>query len=345
MELNEATALTGRVKTFLQTPEMGTLPVSCTTIKADFGVAGIDKLIKFISKALRTGSGVNVHLENLDLVDYGFKSQSEFYLYCEEENTEDFKELEQSTYYTSYITNNDSLINVSDSMEEKDQAYKPVKTHYCKYPFGNNLRSIEECIYWAFIGGQKGNRIVFNLTAIRPSGLTNSQGMVSSGKASFGFILSKAYEFGKNLDMKSCLAFLSSFNQELRRGGTYKNGAITTSYPIYGKYAKEYITLNASVHPWLKKGLTLTSDFMEFSDLIPDIKYAVNAGVLWLEKAVIPGNSLEQPFLWLSSTSKLLKDRILSNVCREIFLPSRGTCNLVHVNLSHFRDFSNIVKT
>lgn len=343
-KLNPATAITGRVKTFLNNPEMGTLPVSCTVIDAQLQTSeGVQDLITFVSKALRTGAGINVHVDDIDNV-VAKEGTGDIFLFAESSDTEDFKKLSESQYFTNFLERDDKVIIVSDSMEEDGTWFKftPVLADV-NYIHGDKPKSIEKCIFYAYLAGVENQTLVFNLSGIRPSGIENSEGMVSSGMASFGFILAKAFEFGNNPNIKTLLSFLSSFNQELRRGGKYKNGAITTSYPIYGKYAKEYLNLPAITHPWLKKGLVLTSDFLTFAHLISDIIYSVNAGVLWLEKAVIQGSSLEQPFLWLSSKSELLNERLKSNVCREILIPSKGTCNLSHVNLAHYSCTAEIV--
>ena len=66
---------------------------------------------------------------------------------------------------------------------------------------------------WRFVSHalRYGAGVAIHLSKLRSSGTDNGSGLVASGPVSFG----KIY---------SCL------NEQLRRGGVYKNGAVTVSY-------------------------------------------------------------------------------------------------------------------
>jgi hypothetical protein len=322
---NPKLAIVGRVKTALSKPEMETLPASCTTFKPNFETHyNILELIVFVSKALRTGAGVNIHLDNFK-PDYKWRHGSITF----ETNPPSGKH--EYTY------------KVSDSMETNSRLWAPELGHTVDagdvyWP------CIDDAIYYAYLKGSLGKSINFDLSNLRPAGVANSRGMVSSGPESFAFILTQAHKFGKNFTLRNLLSFLSSFNQELRRGGTYKNGALTTSMPCWSISSLTYIMVPKEAHPWLKKGLVVTKDFNtnpEFYPLIEPTLKAINDGSLWIEKAVTQGFNGELIELY-SGDKASLDRRLLSNVCREVFLNSGETCDLSHLNAGQCLTFNDV---
>lgn len=206
---------------------------------------------------------------------------------------------------------------------------------------------IDKALWFAVATGYWGESLVVDLSHLRPAHVENAHGMVSSGPVSFARMFQAAFEFGRKPTIKSLLGFLSSFNGELRRGGRYKNGAITTSLPMWHPNALEYIQLPTSDHPWLKKGLVIPRDWANF-DLLPAILRGVNNGTLWLEKSVRQTTQDEHEanprrnHIWLPSDSPEQANRLRSNVCREILLPHRGTCTLSGINLGATRRFEDL---
>lgn len=316
-------AVVGRVRTALEKPEMGTLPASCTTHMPTFTNEGVAFLIRFISKALRTGAGVNIHLDNfVESPRPSGSSQLAFVTSLEEAA---YKFPPGPSYYYA----------ASDSMEETDQKWdhkqgKSVPTIQLPYKPGDyDALPLDACIYQCFVAGRAGHQVAINIAGLRPQGVKNAQGMVSSGPDSFKFLMTKAFEFGRLQTVENLLAFLSAFNQELRRGGTYKNGALTTSMPAWSPCAKAYLETPKERHPWLKKGMVVSADIDAYDHLIELMISKVNDGSLWLEKAIAQTDGgLE----FLPSYSHLIHERLLSNVCREVLLKDRGTCDLTHVN-------------
>ena len=329
-------AMVGRFETYVRNPDMGTLPVSCTIHVPTFDLQGVDYLVQYVSHALRTGAGINVHLDNFQANHNTPPRLAECYFilhYTHPEHKSTISYQGWSSPCLSEAPPECTVKYVSDSMTEGNE-------YWCLDPDPDApLDSIESSIFAAYEAGLYNQPVAFDLSALRPDNVANELGMVSSGAVSFAFIIKRAYEFGQHQTIGSLLAFLSSFNAVLRRGGTYKNGAITTSIPIWHPEAQAYLETPKEQYPWLKQGLVLPSDYLEFSDLLPLVYTKVNNGGLWLEKAV---QQLPIGYEWLSSSSPKLKSRLRSNVCREILIPDRATCNLSHLNAGQITNFEQL---
>ena len=139
-----------------------------------------------------------------------------------------------------------------------------------------------------------------HLSKLRPAGHTNDKGLVATGPVSFG----KIY---------------SALNETLRRGGAYKNGAIVLHLDLCHPDAVDFITASRSELPWVKRCIDIDDDMWKFAD--QDTKdallYGIKSGDIWLNKIKFDPEG----------------NRIYGNVCLEVYLPSRGTCLLQHVNL------------
>jgi hypothetical protein len=140
-----------------------------------------------------------------------------------------------------------------------------------------------------------GAGVAINLSALRPAG-TVSPNVTASGPASFA----KIY---------------STLNEIIRRGGRFKNGAVNLHLDSNHADAKEFIEIPVDRLPWAKRTLTVHDNLLKLSYLDSIIKQ-MQSGFLWLSKARYDNGK-----------------QLYGNVCNEIFLPSRGTCLLQHVNL------------
>jgi hypothetical protein len=80
----------------------------------------------------------------------------------------------------------------------------------------------------------------------------------------------------------------------------------------------EFITTPREILPWAKRCVNITDEWWENTDVITRQKLlkGIKAGDIWLNKVKYHGTQ-----------------RIRGNVCLEVYLPSRGTCLLQHVNL------------
>ena len=78
----------------------------------------------------------------------------------------------------------------------------------------------------------------------------------------------------------------------------------------------EYITTPRSELPWVKRCVDLTEGMWKDTPHKEALLEGIRSGDIWLNKIKHQHN-----------------ERIYSNVCLEVYLPSRGTCLLQHVNL------------
>ena len=156
---------------------------------------------------------------------------------------------------------------------------------------------------WRFVSHalRFGAGCAVHLSKLRPKGDENGRGLTASGPVSFA----KIY---------------STLNETLRRGGVYKNGAVVIHLDANHADIIEFITTPRSELPWVKRCVDLDSGMWNKMDANTKeaLIYGIKSGDIWLNK--IKYNQAGQ--------------RIYGNVCLEVYLPSRGTCLLQHVNLS-----------
>jgi hypothetical protein len=111
----------------------------------------------------------------------------------------------------------------------------------------------------------------------------------------------------------------STLNEILRRGGVYKNGAVVCHLDLNHPDVLEFITASRSELPWVKRCVNINDHWWE--EATENTKTALLEGIkrgdIWLNKTKVDRNG----------------KRIRGNVCLEVYLPSRGTCLLQHVNL------------
>ena len=162
---------------------------------------------------------------------------------------------------------------------------------------------------WRFVSHalRFGAGVAVHLSDLRPRGTTTNKGpdsLVASGPVSFG----KIY---------------STLNEILRRGGTYRNGACVLHLDIDHPDILEFVFAERAELPWVKRCVDLTSERWFSSS--PETKEAIIRGIA-------------RGDIWLNKIKHDRKGkRIRSNVCLEVYLPSRGTCLLQHINLSACR--------
>ncbi len=137
-----------------------------------------------------------------------------------------------------------------------------------------------------------------HLSKLDPKNHERPSGVTASGPVSFG----KIY---------------STLNEILRRGGVYKNGAIVLHLDMDHPDCLEFVQASRQELPWVKRCVNITDDWWKTCTFKEELLYAIKSGDVWLNKV------------------KYDKDgnRIYGNVCLEVYLPSRGTCLLQHINL------------
>ena len=162
---------------------------------------------------------------------------------------------------------------------------------------------------WRFVSHalRYGAGVAVHLSELRPKGTTTNKGpdsLVASGPVSFG----KIY---------------STLNEILRRGGTYRNGAVVLHLDINHPDILEFVQAERAELPWVKRCVNLTTGL--WTDAETGTKEAILRGIargdIWLNKI----------------KHDKYGNRIRGNVCLEVYLPSRGTCLLQHINLGACR--------
>jgi len=156
---------------------------------------------------------------------------------------------------------------------------------------------------WRFVSHalRFGAGVAVHLSKLRPQGAENGKGLVASGPVSFARIY-------------------STLNETLRRGGVYKNGAVVCHLDLNHPDVLEFIQANRADLPWVKRCVNINDYWWE--EATPNVKQALLQGI-------------RQGDIWLNKTKvDAYGKRIRGNVCLEVYLPSRGTCLLQHVNLA-----------
>ena len=156
---------------------------------------------------------------------------------------------------------------------------------------------------WRFVSHalRFGAGVAVHLSQLRPNGSENEKGLVASGPVSFA----KIY---------------SALNETLRRGGHYKNGACVIHIDADHPDIIEFLTAPRSQLPWVKRCVDISPGLWNKLDnnTKEALIYGIRSGDIWLNKI------------------KYGRDgkRIFGNVCLEVYVQSRGTCLLQHINLS-----------
>ena len=153
---------------------------------------------------------------------------------------------------------------------------------------------------WRFVSHalRYGAGCAVHLSELRPKGDENGKGLVASGPVSFA----KIY---------------STLNEILRRGGVYKNGAVVCHLDLNHPDCLEFVRVPRSELPWVKRCVNITPEWWEACDFKEELLFGIKTGDVWLNKVKYDNE----------------EKRIRGNVCLEVYLPSRGTCLLQHVNL------------
>ena len=159
---------------------------------------------------------------------------------------------------------------------------------------------------WRFVSHalRFGAGVAVHLSKLRPKGDENGKGLTASGPVSFARIY-------------------SGLNETLRRGGVYKNGAVVIHLDANHPDLFEFVCATRQELPWVKRCIDITPEWWnalnEFTKVT--ILQAIQAGDIWLNKVKYDHEG----------------NRIYGNVCLEVYLKSRGTCLLQHINLGACR--------
>jgi len=153
---------------------------------------------------------------------------------------------------------------------------------------------------WRYVshGLRFGAGVAVHLSKLDPKGLVRPSGVVASGPVSFA----KIY---------------STFNEILRRGGKFRNGAVVCHLDLSHPDCLNFIHAPRHDLPWIKRCVNITPEWWADCQFKEQLLYGIKSGDIWLNKVKYDNEG----------------NRIRGNVCLEVYLPSRGTCLLQHVNL------------
>jgi hypothetical protein len=144
-----------------------------------------------------------------------------------------------------------------------------------------------------------GAGVAIHLSRLDAKDTERPSGVVASGPVSFGRIY-------------------SALNETLRRGGRFKNGAVVLHLDANHPDLKDFLVAPRDSLPWVKRCVNISQEWWD--EMSPGNKVIliskIKAGDIWLNKVKYEGTK-----------------RIRGNVCLEVYLPSRGTCLLQHINL------------
>ena len=146
---------------------------------------------------------------------------------------------------------------------------------------------------------RNGAGVAIHLSRLDAKDTERESGVVASGPVSFGRIY-------------------SALNETLRRGGRFKNGAVVLHLDANHPDLKDFLVAPRDTLPWVKRCVNISQDWWD--EMSPGDKVIliskIKSGDIWLNKVKYEGTK-----------------RIRGNVCLEVYLPSRGTCLLQHINL------------
>jgi len=324
--LNGMSTAPGRVRTFLLNPERRTTPHSCSLRVYD---NNLGSFIRLISQDLRGGSGVKVILDEYIKIKGKKGRIPELKFYLEKEH-EDYKRLKGSRYeedYVEEIEDTDIVIKVADSMDIDNGKEVSIEKSWSELILLTNSKSSKE-------------RLIVDLSSLRPSGYTNAIGLTSTGPiglgkeeeedqdsdreiSSFTDIYKAIYEYIKEGSIYKFLYLLGTINATIRRGGSYKNGIITSSMIYDNPNIHEYLDVSLTLLPGShKKGICLRPSAITNRELIDKVIDGVNSESLFLSKEKEIDKD-KNPFT-----------KPHFNVCMGIKLSDKDTCLIYRNNLN-----------
>lgn len=316
--MTQLLALTGRMETYLESPENGTMPHSCTI---EVYRNNLPESLTFTSQALRGGSGVKLILDNFEPQP---PIQTKWFFHLSP-NHADYNKItdDQRKYLVEQGVSDAVWIHVQDAMEinsESDRTYH------------RNV-SIEESWDCFITCLKSGHTVIVDLSELRPAGTVNSRGLTATGpvgdfqqfgEGSFLDIYIAIAEHLQSGDIVSLIKLYGRLNETLRRGGLYKNGIVTSSIRTDHRCIHEYLDAPLSDIPGShKKGVTLVPGLLE------DIELA---------DKVCEKHNYESVFL-----QKLQEGDLYPNVCVGIILRNHATCLIGRENLGMVRKLQDIV--
>ena len=118
---------------------------------------------------------------------------------------------------------------------------------------------------------RNGAGCAIHLSKLRPKGTESVKGndkLIASGPVSFA----KIY---------------STLNEILRRGGTYRNGAIVCHLDLSHPDAHDFIRTPRSELPWVKRCINITDKWWEDCTFKDELLFGIKSGDIWLNNCLL----------------------------------------------------------
>ena len=285
MTASNLVAMTGRVKTYLEQPEKGTMPVSCTVYEYSNDLFAA---MKYVDIALRGGAGINVILDKFESEP---PTEGISWYFDLSENHPDFKQIPSHLLplanpvvsqpkdlldVVNYKIDgkNYEVISVNDSMEESTIVLSSIQKSWQEF---------YECLI-------DGKIALVDVKRLRPNGSTNSKGLVASGAASFLGVYEAIAEYVKCGDIKSLMNVFGAMNDVLRRGGRNKNGIVLASLHYKHPDIIKYLNIPlAELKGSMKKSIRLDDGIVNDDRLMKLLAIRVNDKSMMTEKIQADG--------------------------------------------------------
>lgn len=324
-----AIAPTGRIKSFLFHPERKTLAPSCMlrVYKGDLKTE-----IAAISWYLQTNAGIKVHLAN-DCLN-GWKPAKFKWWFDIGENHPDASKMNIEHKARKWNGEAiDHLIIVEDTMESIRQSWV----------------EFIEC-------AQQGGNILVDLSDIRAAGLNSNTAIVSTGvfgleESDEGFLSVYVWlaDYLNKPTIGNLLRLFGGLCKVIARGGTHKNGIVTTSANATAPFIWDYLDFPLSDIPGgSKKSVRFDQSVLEDEQLCERIVQGVNEESVFLEKISYQVSQEKLSHLYESPNaiqpiSITQKREIFANVCMAIYLDHSASCLITPVNVAQCKTPEDLV--
>jgi hypothetical protein len=307
IKAHPAIAPTGRIKSFLYHPERKTLAPSCMLRVYE---GDLKKELPALSWYLQTNAGIKIHLAN-NCLDNWKPSVFKWWFDIGIKHPDRAKMGENK----GRLWNGQSvdvLINVEDDMNSIRQSW---------------IDFID--------AAQKGASILVDLSDIRPAGRRSETAVISTGVFGLeeddeGFLSVYVWlaDYLANPCIENLLRLFGGICKVIARGGTHKNGIITTSANATAPFIWNYLDFPLSDVPGgSKKGVRFDKSVLKDEQLCERIVQAVNEESVFLEKI------------------RYQNDRQLYlNVCQAISLEHSASCLITPVNVAQCANPEDIVE-
>ena len=307
IKAHPAIAPTGRIKSFLFHPERKTLAPSCMlrVYKGD-----LKKEVQAISWYLQTNAGIKVHLHKDCLKDW--KPCKFKWWFDIGENHPDLEKMSAESEARRWRAEDITvLIIVEDTMES-------IRASWAQF--------IDAAL--------AGCNILVDLSAIRAAGKSSKTGIVSTGvfgleESDEGFLSVYVWlaDFLAKPSIENLLVLFGGLCKVIARGGTHKNGIVTTSVNHDAPFVWEYLDFPlGSIPGGSKKSIRFDERVLEDEALCERIVQGVNEESVFLEKITYQEEEQSAPYIGEIKTHWRTKRELFANVCMSLFLDHSASC-------------------